>query len=144
MKTYGGSGCIDPHFLDLGTSWRWVVSFTLRPLYPGEESPVPTGKEAGWTSEPVDFRTGLDHVKKWKFLNLPGLELRPPCHPARSQFLYRLCYPGFIAVFNVPSIVCWGTVLQAGRSRIRFALSLDFSIDLILPTTLWPWCRLSL
>jgi hypothetical protein len=29
-----GSGCIDPHFLDLGTSWRLVVSFTLRPLYP--------------------------------------------------------------------------------------------------------------
>jgi hypothetical protein len=29
-----GSGCIDPHFLDLGTSWRWVVSFTPRPLYP--------------------------------------------------------------------------------------------------------------
>jgi hypothetical protein len=32
MKTYG-SGCIDPHFLDLGTSWRWVVNFTPRPLY---------------------------------------------------------------------------------------------------------------
>jgi hypothetical protein len=29
-----GSGCIDPHFLDLGTSWRWVVSFTALPLYP--------------------------------------------------------------------------------------------------------------
>jgi hypothetical protein len=29
-----GSGCIYPHFLDLGTSWRWVVSFTVLPLYP--------------------------------------------------------------------------------------------------------------
>jgi hypothetical protein len=29
-----GSGCIDPHFLDLGTSWRWVVSFTPLPRYP--------------------------------------------------------------------------------------------------------------
>jgi hypothetical protein len=28
-----GSRCIDLHFLDLGTSWRWVVSFTPRPLY---------------------------------------------------------------------------------------------------------------
>jgi hypothetical protein len=28
-----GSGCIDPRFLDLGTSWRSVVSFTPRPLY---------------------------------------------------------------------------------------------------------------
>jgi hypothetical protein len=34
-----GSGCIDPHFLDLGTSWRWVVSFTPRPLYPRGKSP---------------------------------------------------------------------------------------------------------
>jgi hypothetical protein len=33
------SGCIDPHFLDLGTSWRWVDSFTSRPLYPRGESP---------------------------------------------------------------------------------------------------------
>jgi hypothetical protein len=33
-----GSGCIDPHFLDLGTSWRWVVSFTPLPLYPREKS----------------------------------------------------------------------------------------------------------
>jgi hypothetical protein len=33
------SGCIDPHFLDIGTSWRWVVSFTSRPLYPREKSP---------------------------------------------------------------------------------------------------------
>jgi hypothetical protein len=34
-----GSGCIDPHFLDLGTSWRWVVSFTPLPLYPRGKSP---------------------------------------------------------------------------------------------------------
>jgi hypothetical protein len=34
-----GSGCIDPHFLDLGTSCRWVVSFTPLPLYPCGKSP---------------------------------------------------------------------------------------------------------
>jgi hypothetical protein len=28
-----GGGFIDPRFLDLGTSWRWVVSFTPRPFY---------------------------------------------------------------------------------------------------------------
>jgi hypothetical protein len=33
-----GSGCIGPHFLDLGTSWRLVVSFTLLPLYPRRKS----------------------------------------------------------------------------------------------------------
>jgi hypothetical protein len=34
-----GSGCIDPHFLDLCTSWRWVVSFTPLTPYSRENSP---------------------------------------------------------------------------------------------------------
>jgi hypothetical protein len=38
MKAYG-SGCIDPHFLDLGTSGRRVVSFTPQPLYPRGKRP---------------------------------------------------------------------------------------------------------
>jgi hypothetical protein len=33
------SGCIDPFFLDLDTSWRWVVSFTSLPLSRREKSP---------------------------------------------------------------------------------------------------------
>jgi hypothetical protein len=38
MKTFWGSGCIAPRILDLGTRWRWVVSFTPRPLYPQGKS----------------------------------------------------------------------------------------------------------
>jgi hypothetical protein len=34
-----GSGCTDPHFFDLGTSWRWVVSFTPRQFYPRGKNP---------------------------------------------------------------------------------------------------------
>jgi hypothetical protein len=33
-----GSGCINPHFLDLGTSWRCVVCFTPLLLYPRVKS----------------------------------------------------------------------------------------------------------
>jgi hypothetical protein len=33
------SGCIDPHFLDLGTNWRSMASFTPMPLYRRGKSP---------------------------------------------------------------------------------------------------------
>jgi hypothetical protein len=39
MKTYWGSEGIAPRILELGTRWRWVVSFTPRPLYLQSKSP---------------------------------------------------------------------------------------------------------
>jgi len=36
MNTYYRSGGIVPLIVILGARWRWVVSFMLRPLYPGE------------------------------------------------------------------------------------------------------------
>jgi hypothetical protein len=40
--------------LDLGTRWRWVVSFTPLPHYPpGTQPTVPIREEAGWALEPV-------------------------------------------------------------------------------------------
>jgi hypothetical protein len=77
---------MDPHFLDLGNSWRWVVSFRPRPLYTPRKEPPGTHWIGGW----VNPRAGLDDVEKKQFLTLPGLELRPLGHPARSQSLYRL------------------------------------------------------
>jgi len=38
VKTHWGSRCIAPSVLNLGTRWRWVVSFTFRPFYPREKS----------------------------------------------------------------------------------------------------------
>jgi hypothetical protein len=39
MKKYWRSGGIAPRIPDLGTRWRWVVSFTSRPPYPQGKSP---------------------------------------------------------------------------------------------------------
>jgi hypothetical protein len=44
----------------------------------------------------VDPRDGLDDFRREKLLTLPGLGLRPFGHPARSQSLYRLRYPGLM------------------------------------------------
>jgi hypothetical protein len=73
MKAYG-SGYIDLHFLDLGTSWsEWSTS------RPGRFTPG-THWIGGW----VDLRASLDDFEKRKFLTLPELELRPLGRPARS------------------------------------------------------------
>jgi hypothetical protein len=75
MKTYVEWMYREPRFLDFGTIWRRVISFTTLPLYPPGTLWV-----GGW----VDPRAGLGDVEKKKFLTLPGLELRPFGRPARS------------------------------------------------------------
>jgi hypothetical protein len=80
VKAYGGSVCIAPYFLDFGTRWRWMVSFTLRLLYPWERT-LGVHWIGGW----VDPRAGLDDAEKKKFFTLPGLELRPLGRPAAIQ-----------------------------------------------------------
>jgi hypothetical protein len=59
MKAYG-SGCIDPHFLDLGTSWRLVINFTPRPLW-----------RLG------DSRAGLEDLENIFYTNSDPLALQP-------------------------------------------------------------------
>jgi hypothetical protein len=39
MKTYWESGGIAPHIIDLGTRWKWVVSFTSPAALPPRKSP---------------------------------------------------------------------------------------------------------
>jgi hypothetical protein len=68
-----------------------VVNFTPWPLYLRGRSP---SSGTHWIGGSVDPRTGLDHTEKWKFLTIPGVELRPFGRPARIQSLYRLRYPG--------------------------------------------------
>jgi hypothetical protein len=51
---------------------------------PGHFTPREIGPGTHWIGVWVDLRAGLDDLEKRKFLTLPGLELRPLGHPARS------------------------------------------------------------
>jgi hypothetical protein len=83
MKTCWGSGGIAPRILDLGTGWRWMVSFAPRPLYPHGKSP--------WY--PLDTRLGgpravLDTVVK---RNIPSSRREsnprtPIVHPVAQRY----------------------------------------------------------
>jgi hypothetical protein len=72
-------------FFDLGTRWRWVVSFTPRPLYP-------PGKNPGY---PLDMRLGGTQSRSGRggeeksSQHLPGLE--PPfIQPVAQRYTTKL------------------------------------------------------
>jgi hypothetical protein len=88
-KGVRGSGCIDPIFFTLAlASVEWSASRPGR-FTPGERAPG-----THWIGDWVDPRIGLDDMEKRKFLTPLGLKLQPLGHPAHSQSLYRLHYPG--------------------------------------------------
>jgi hypothetical protein len=98
MKTYWGNGCIAPCILDLGTRWRWVVSFTPRPLYPKKKSPwYPLDRRLGGPQS----RSGRGGEEK-NSQTPPGIEPPNSDRSARSQARYRLSYHGIFELGNSP------------------------------------------
>jgi hypothetical protein len=80
IKMYWGSGSIAPCNLNLGTRWRWVVSFTPRPLYPWGKSPwYPFNCRLGG----LQSRSGRGGENKKKSHHCLCRELNPG-HLARS------------------------------------------------------------
>jgi hypothetical protein len=77
----------DSHFL-ISTTWRWVVSFTPRPLYPrGNSPPFPLDRRLGETQSRSEWR-GQEEI-------LDPTGTRTPTDPLVFQSPCRLCYPGF-------------------------------------------------
>jgi hypothetical protein len=60
---------MDPRFLDLGISWRWVVSFTSRPLYPRYPLNKRLGGPQSWSGRHGEVRilapTGTRTPNPW-------------------------------------------------------------------------------
>jgi hypothetical protein len=90
MKTHGEmeSGCIDPRFLDLGTSWRRSYS-RLGRFTPDKEPPILIGYEL---SVPQSLS---GRYKEEKFITLRGsisdLSVVQPL--SQSLYINKLCYP---------------------------------------------------
>jgi hypothetical protein len=83
MKAYGGVGWIHIFLTSALAGSEWSAS-RLGRFTPGTH----------WLEDWVDTTVGPGDMEKRKFLTLPGLEFRPLRHPARSQSLYWLRYPG--------------------------------------------------
>jgi hypothetical protein len=88
MKAYGGVDVYIHILTSALLGGEWSTSG------PGRFSPGKRALGIYWIGGWVGPRAGLEDIEKRKFLTLPELERRPLGHPARSQSLYRLCYPG--------------------------------------------------
>jgi hypothetical protein len=93
-----GSGDIAPRILHFGTRWKWVVSFTSRPLYPQEKSP--------WC--PLDRRLGGSQSRYGRGDSQPppGLELtiiQPVAQRYTTEQSRLHIFPIYISVFQVVS-----------------------------------------
>jgi hypothetical protein len=80
MKRYWGRERIAPRILDLGTRWRWVVSFTSQSLYPQRKSPRyrlyrRLGEPQSWSGHGGEEKNSQP---------LPGIEPYNPDRPART------------------------------------------------------------
>jgi hypothetical protein len=89
MKAYGG---VDVRIHIFLTSV--LAGGQLSDLRPWRFTPGKRAHVTHWIEGWVGPKAGLGDVEKRKFLTLPGLEIWPLGRPARSQSLYRLCYPG--------------------------------------------------
>jgi hypothetical protein len=107
MRAYWRSWDIATRILDLGTGWRWVVSFTLRPLYLKRKRP--------WY--PLDGRLGGTQSRSgWRREKFPApAGNRTPDHPARSPALYHWATPAKWTVIANPK--CFPYLRE--RIRIR-------------------------
>jgi hypothetical protein len=91
MEAYWGSGGIAPCILDLGSRWRWVVSFTPRPLYPQGKRPwYPLDRRMGgpqnWSGRGGEEKNSSP---------LPGLE------PPIIQPIAQRCTAPVIRLFQI-------------------------------------------
>jgi hypothetical protein len=123
------SGGIAPRILDLGTRWRWVVSFTPRPLYSRGKSPCyPLDRRLGGLQSRFAFGGEEKNSQ-------PLLGLEPPiirsvaqlCATELSRLLHFLiALLNFFKLCSARFPVC--------RKFFWFKFSLDISAEKLFPS----------
>jgi hypothetical protein len=123
---------------------HWILSHFHPPLVTCLLSPITAARTPNPTilmlySDPV-FQITLSPGRFLvKILYASSRLLRPSytrCDPKVMKYIYFLN----LLMISVQSV----SIPQAGRLRVRFLMSLDFSTDLIFPAASWPWGCLSL
>jgi hypothetical protein len=71
-----------------------------------------------------------------------------PTFPLFLLFLAFICFLFhylfvYLLIYLRSDAAGLGIALQAGRSRVRFPISLEIFVDIILPAALWPWSSVS-
>jgi hypothetical protein len=77
--TYGRSGYIEPCFLDLGVSLRWVVSFKPRPLY----------LRGKITRYPLDTRSRSGRYGEVKMLCCTGTQIPTSLSSSKTEIIIK-------------------------------------------------------
>lgn len=110
-KAYWGSRSTAPLIRDLGTRWKWVVSFTNRPLY-------------RWEVIPVLSSTRLVKPYIWSgcfgdennLLPMPGFE--PWLVQPLAQLLFRLSYPASYTLCGKKWKVCVSSKATGAKIQV--------------------------
>jgi len=124
----------------LHTYWFWlrVLTRELHTIVSGNRG----FRDHRWRPSAVHFLgRNLSYTYAWTVV--PGdIWNDTKCMPyVTDSNICRLVTLLFLLSWLFPPLaVDWGTVLQAGRSRVRFQMvSLEFFFDIILPAELWSW-----
>jgi hypothetical protein len=147
-----GSRGIAPCIFDLGTRWRWVFRFTLRPLYSqGKSYWYPLGRRLGGPQS----RSG--HGGERKISSTAGT--RTPNHSVRSPALYRWVIPDPVlesnrhvtprsrVVLEKPILTALLCSLKADKGIFLFSTASRPALGPIQPPIKWvagalaPWVK---
>jgi hypothetical protein len=124
-RRIGGVEVLLDSFFDLGTRWRWVVSFTPRPLYHHGKAP-----DTHWIGGWVGPRSSLDTCRREKFPSTAGIRTpiirssspQSVAIPTELSLLFSL-YVSILKMknWNNSSLLCLSlshTQLRSGRDEV--------------------------